>query len=204
MLLSIGQSLDMAARHAGAGQFAAMRGICARLLEGCANPNVLIDVAVLLANSGFLSDADDCLRRVLILAPGDIRALVNSANIARDEGEHERARAIYADLVRAAPGHPVIRRNLLTCLEYDPAASDAERMQAATAWGEWAIRRAGGPRPRPAFRSHAGPIRVGYVSPDFCQHTVGLLVKDVIRSHDPERMRGLRVQRRTRERLGHR
>lgn len=187
--LSIGPSLEMAARHAGAGQFAAMRGICARLLDQCADPAVLIDIAVLLANSGFLSDADDCLRRVLVLVPGDIRALVNSANLAREEGAHERARGIYADLVKAAPSHPVIRRNWLTCLEYDPAATDAERMQTAMAWGEWATCRAGGPRPRPPFRSGPGTLRIGYVSPDFCQHTVGLLVKDVIRSHDPQRMR---------------
>ncbi|MEK7302658.1 MAG: methyltransferase type 11, partial [Pseudomonadota bacterium] len=32
------------------------------------------------------------------------------------------------------------------------------------------------------------PLRIGYVSADFCQHTVGLFVKDVITTHDRERV----------------
>jgi len=32
------------------------------------------------------------------------------------------------------------------------------------------------------------PLRVAYVSSDFCQHTVGLFVKDVLKTHDPARV----------------
>ena len=49
--------------------------------------------------------------------------------------------------------------------------------------------RAGGMRPRPALPALAQrPLRVGYVSADFCQHTVGLFVKDVLLAHDPQRV----------------
>ncbi|HZW13788.1 MAG TPA: hypothetical protein VFF81_11420 [Noviherbaspirillum sp.] len=55
--------------------------------------------------------------------------------------------------------------------------------------GEWATRKAGGPHGRPPLRSLEGrPLRVGYVSADYCQHTVGLFVKDVIRNHDSEKV----------------
>jgi protein O-GlcNAc transferase len=83
----------------------------------------------------------------------------------------------------------VIRRNALVSLEYDPEVSDAERLAQARAWGAWAIARAGGPRPRPPATPLTGrALRVGYVSADLCQHTVGLFVQDVLAAHDPARV----------------
>ena len=91
---------------------------------------------------------------------------------------------------QALPNHPVIRRNALISLEYDPEVSDAERLAHAKAWGAWAITRSGGLRPRPPVPPAAeGCLRLGYVSADFCQHTVGLMVKEVLKAHDPKRVR---------------
>jgi predicted O-linked N-acetylglucosamine transferase (SPINDLY family) len=62
-------------------------------------------------------------------------------------------------------------------------------MEQATAWGDWATAKAGGPHPRPTQPPLGSrPLRVGYVSADFCQHTVGLFVKHVLEAHDPSRM----------------
>ena len=47
--------------------------------------------------------------RRLIVAPTDLRAQVNLANLARDAGEHAEARCLYTDLLRQLPDHPVIR-----------------------------------------------------------------------------------------------
>ncbi|MGV8899984.1 MAG: hypothetical protein ACOH2B_12180 [Burkholderiaceae bacterium] len=83
------------------------------------------------------------------------------------------------------PDHPVIRRNTLVSLEYDPDVSDTERLTQAQAWGDWAIAKAGGIQQRPTLRALQGrQIRIGYVSADLCQHTVGLFVKDVLAAHD--------------------
>lgn len=73
-------------------------------------------------------------------------------------------------------------------LEYDPQASDAERLALAREWGAWAMKEAGECM-RPPLRALPGrPLRVGYVSADYCQHTVGLFVKDVLAAHDRERV----------------
>lgn len=45
-----------------------------------------------------------------------------------------------------------------------------------------------GPQPGRAARIRARCLRVGYVGADFCQHTVGLFVKDVLAAHDPQRV----------------
>ena len=127
--------------------------------------------------------------RVRVLVPNDLRPVVNLANIAREAGEHGESRRLYGALLERLPDHPVIRRNALVSLEYDPEVPDTERIAQARAWGNWAIGKAGGMWMRPLFRPLAGrPLRVAYVSSDFCQHTVGLFVKDVLKTHDPARV----------------
>lgn len=183
-------NLTQAHIYARAARFTEMRTICLELLERSSNDcAALLDIGVLFADYGFLADARFCYERVLALNSEDFRARVNLANIARDAGAHTEARCRYAELLQRLPDHPVIHRNALTGLEYDPEALDVERMAHAKSWGEWAVSRAGGSRPRPAFRPLAGrPLHIGYVSADLCQHTVGLFVKDVLKSHDRQRV----------------
>ena len=85
--------------------------------------------------------------------------------------------------------HPIIRRNFFVSQEYDPSISDKERLQHAVRWGEWAIAQAEGPHLRPMLSSFVNrPFRIGYLSADFCQHTVGLFVKGVLSAHDRSRI----------------
>ena len=153
------------------------------------DPDALLSVGALLSGFGFLAAAETCFQRGREVAPHDLRPLVNLANLARDAGNHAEARRLYAGLRRQLPDHPTIRRNALIGLEYDADTPDTDRKAEAVAWGEWATAKAGGPHPRPPPRRVGNrPLRVGYVSADFCQHTVGLFVKDVLRAHDPARV----------------
>jgi len=148
-----------------------------------------LSVGTLLLNFGYLTRARECFERVRVLVPNDLRPVVNLANVAREAGEHGESRRLYGALLERLPDHPVIRRNALVSLEYDPEVPDTERIAQARAWGNWAIGKAGGMWMRPLFRPLAGrPLRVAYVSSDFCQHTVGLFVKDVLKTHDPARV----------------
>jgi len=154
------------------------------------NPDALLDVGSMLMGFGFLSAARQCFTRAAKIAPNDMRPVANLANLAREIGQHAESRRLYCLLLEHFPNHPVIRRNALMGLEYDPEASDDERLQKARKWGEWATARAAlnmpHPHPRPELRRIEGrPLRVGYVSADICQHTVGLFVKDVLGNHDP-------------------
>lgn len=143
----------------------------------------------LLRAFGFLTKARICFESGLRISPTDFRFLASLANSAREAGEHRKAREIYSRLRALAPGQEAVQRNALLSLEYDPDASDAERLAQARSWGEWAMARAGGMRARPAptiLRDR--PLRLGYLSADFCQHPVGLLIKDVLAAHDPARI----------------
>ena len=181
--------LQEAAALGASGRFAEMWALGDELVQGTDDVALLLDLGALLSSYGFLTDARACYERAQAIAPADLRATVNLANLARDAGEHAEARRLYTELLHQLPDHPVIRRNALTSLEYDPEVPDAERLAQAQAWGEWAIARAGGARPRPALAALMDrPLRIGYVSADLCQHTVGLFVKDVLKAHDSARV----------------
>lgn len=152
-------------------------------------PATFLDVGVLLFNFGFLSQAKICFEKAQYLAPNDLLPMINLANIARDMGDHDEARELYTKLLTHLPEHPIIRRNALTSQEYTPEVTDTERLAHADAWGRWAIARSGGIRHRPKLASmDFRTLRIGYVSADFCQHTVGLFIKHVLKTHDPQRV----------------
>lgn len=117
----------------------------------------------------------------------DSATLITQAQRAHDAADHQSARACYARLQAMYPDHAVIRRNALVSLEYDPTATPEDRLAAALAWGEWVSGGREADRPD-GIVVNGRPLRVGYVSADICQHTVGLLVKDVITAHNPERV----------------
>ena len=179
-------ALELARRFAQTGQFAGLLQVCADINGAAAtDANTLLDAGALLSEFGFIGRARECFERASALAPSDLRPLANLANLARDAGSHGEARRLYAALLQHLPDHPVVRRNALVAMEYDPGVSDIERLAQAAAWGNWAIARVGGQRTRPELKPLARrPLRIGYVSADFCQHTVGLFVKDVLTAHD--------------------
>ena len=184
-------SLNLAQSQAQAAHFPEMLGTCQQIVEAhSGDANALLDVGVLLLNFGYLARARDCFERVQLLAPHDLRAQMNLANLARDGGDHATAQHLYEALQLAQPNSPVIRRNALVSQEYNPAVTDAQRLANACAWGDWAIAQAGGWQARPPLRSRTDPtvaallpLKIGYVSADLCQHTVGLFVKDIFHAH---------------------
>lgn len=182
--------LHEAGVEAQAARFDICLQLCQRLVDTHRdNPDALLAVGAFLLSFGFLSAARQCFLHAGALVPNDVRPLVNLANLAQQAGEHAECRALYAALLARMPDQPVIRRNALVSLEYDPEVSDGERLAQAQAWGNWAVEKIGGFRPRPRIKDLGGrPLRVGYVSADFCQHTVGLFVKDVLAAHDAARV----------------
>ncbi len=155
----------------------------------------LLDIGSVLHGAGFATDAQTCFEAAHRLAPQDIRPLANLANVARDLGDASACTSLYRTALRLQPDHVVMRRNLLVSQEYDDAVPPAAKRAAAEAWGQWLAGHVA-PRQRPPFPSPllspAGqpgrPLRVGYLSADLNQHTVGLFTKDVFAAHDPARV----------------
>lgn len=183
--------VQVAQIHAQSGRFEGFLATCQHIVDANgSNVDALMHVGSLLLSFGFLSAANRCFTRASVLAPTRLGALMNVANAALEAGDQVKARQLYTALVEHLPDNAVIRRNALVGSEYDPARSDDDRLAQANAWGTWAMTKAGGPWVRPATHaSNDRPLRLGYVSADFCHHTVGLFIKDVLIAHDQERVR---------------
>lgn len=138
---------------------------------------------------GHLSKAAEYFEQTLKLDAANIIAQTGLAQVAHDAGRHDEARQRYEALLKQYPDNPVIQRNALLSAEYDPNLTDKERFKNALAWGTWIQ----GQTPIRNITSHLinpnRPLNVGYVSADLCQHTVGLLAKDIITNHNPARVR---------------
>lgn len=179
--------LNQARIHAQSASFTEMLAIGQQIIEVFSdNVDALLDVGTLFLNSGYLACARKCFERVQVLVPDDFRPVINLANLEREAGNFAETRHFYDCLLEKHPDHPVIRRNALVSLEYNPVVTDEARSVQANAWGEWIIAKANGPYPRPACgQLNDRPLRIGYLSADLCQHTVGLFIKDILKAHDP-------------------
>ena len=170
------------------GDFATMQQLGLQLHQDWANDaNRLLQLGKLWQQSGFLAHAQHCFDRAHALAPADVAPLAGLARVATDRAQHALASALYQQLLQAAPHNLAIRRNALLSMEYDLDATPAARKKAAVDWAHQAKAQATSQASStPAPHQRGGRLRVGYVSADFCQHTVGLLVKDVLAQHNRE------------------
>ena len=103
------RALQEAAAFGVSGRFAELRALGDELVQGTDDVALLLDTGTLLSGYGFLTDASACYERAYSLAPTDLRATVNLANLARDAGEHAEARRLYTELLRQSEtkGHPL-------------------------------------------------------------------------------------------------
>ena len=137
------------------------------------------------------SAAIECFRRAISLKPV-AEYYNNLANALTELGRHDEALLHYERAMICNPDYAEARSNLLCHGQYLPTASaDILRETAEKVYGRWANQRIG-VRQRPELRplrtasdTTDRPLRLGYVSGDFCCHPVGLFIKDVLAAHDP-------------------
>ncbi len=119
-----------------------------------------------------LTEAIRHYRQATELAPAHVDAQNNLAQALLAAGEVDAGLAAFAAAERLAPDDAALASNRLLALHYDPATTPAAL---AAAHREWGRRHGGAPAPG-AFanpRDPDRPLRLGYVSPDFCRHPVG-------------------------------
>ncbi|MBV8169215.1 MAG: hypothetical protein JO021_20650, partial [Alphaproteobacteria bacterium] len=99
----------------------------------------------------------------------------------------DEARTSYERALALKPDYADVRSSVLMLLNYDPAQTPETLLAAHRAY-EAALP----PLPAPAVhtnpRDPERPLRIGYVSADFCAHPVGYFVLPVLAAHDPQRV----------------
>lgn len=127
----------------------------------------------LLKSRGRLNEAADCYRAALQQAPDMAELHGNLANVQKDLGELDAALAGFSHAIRLKPAQADTWHNLLLTLQYADHARAADCAHWHRAFAEqfeapWRGRVAAHPNSRDPERR----LRVGWVSADFCNHSV--------------------------------
>lgn len=147
----------------------------------------LTNLGAVFAKKGELDEARACYEKALALKPDHVEARNNLAGAQKDQGLLDDAIASYRQAVALNPKDPRFHSNLVYALHfhpgYDARAIHAEHLR-------WAQAHAA---PLKSFlRPHTNDpnpdrrLRVGYVSPDFCEHPVGRFLLPLLGAHDHE------------------
>lgn len=183
---SFGSSLKEAHEHANFGRNAPFLEICQKLAnEYIHHDQMLVKIASVLLHFGFSSQARQCLKSAVIISPHQRDTLISLAYCELQLGNVHECERIYQELLQLYPNDLKVLRHLIYLSEYLENQSEANLLGIAKHWGDCAIQAAGGHKPRPVVKpKNVEPLKIGYVSADFCQHTVGLLIKEVLANHD--------------------
>ena len=178
--------LAVAQEHANFGRNTLFLEICNELLkEYVSDKALLLRISSLYLGYGFPGIAHRCLIKALTTFSGDLDCLLSLAHAYLQLGQLEQCQEIFADLLKRFPDERTVLRNLIYFSEYLPFSSNQDRLAMARNWAKLTIENAGGPYLRPALKNLSGrKIRIGYISADFCQHTVGILIKNILAKHN--------------------
>lgn len=148
------------------------------------SPEPYNNIGYILQRQGKLSAAIPYLQKALELQPDLGEVHHNLGNGFKDIGEFDQAISHYRKALALKPHFPVAHGNILFAMNY--AANADQSMMYAEALNWWEQQAA---HLANQFVHHNSPapdrkIRIGYVSPDFCLHSVSFFFLPLLQAHD--------------------
>ena len=151
-------------------------------------PDALTNLGNALKDQGQIAEAIACYQEALRSDPRSPQALNNLGGVFKDQGRHEETIAHFRQAVELQPGYRDAVGNLLFTLNSSdtlpPQALFAEHRRLG-AQLEAQVQAGPGIPPRTNNQAAGRPLRIGYVSPDFREHSVSQFFWPVLDAHDP-------------------
>jgi len=150
------------------------------------------NLANVLRESDRLSEAESCFRSALALQPGMFQAYANLGVTIGNQGLHDRANDCCEAALALGPDVESNHNSRLFVLNYHPDKSPEEIYAAYGAYEAQfgaPLRTQWPAHTNAPLQGTAGPrrLRIGYVSPDFSQHSVRHFLEPLLASHDHSR-----------------
>jgi len=153
------------------------------------NAGMLNDLGAALLDQGAAVEARARFEQAITARPDYPEALNNLGNALHDLGRFGDAAGCYRKALDLRPGYASAHSNLVFSMNYAAEAAPAEVLAEARRFGA-AITKAAEP-----VQSHANdpdperPLRVGLVSGDFCNHSVGYFLDAVLPQLDAAKLK---------------
>lgn len=177
---------NLATTHVEARQTAPAQAVLQRLLAVAPRMALAWNAqGALHLNNGNPTVAEPALRQAVALDPTLAAAHNNLAKALTLAGQQDEARIHFSQALRLDPDNAAIHSNLLFLLRHLPNLDPDEVFAEHCRYGRHQQELAG---PVPPFPSRApgNRLRIGYVSPDFCDHAVTMFFEPVLDGHDRE------------------
>jgi predicted O-linked N-acetylglucosamine transferase (SPINDLY family) len=148
-------------------------------------PEARTDLGIALQEQGKLDEALACYRQLLASKPDYAGGYNNVANILKDMGLLDDALAAYRRAVDLRPDVSAAHSNLIYAMHFHPDSGPRLLAEECERWYQrHALPLASTIRPHANDADPDRPLRVGYLSPDFRSHAVGLMLMPLLESHD--------------------
>lgn len=138
-----------------------------------------------------LTEAETHCREAIRIEPEHAEPHTNLGNVLKARGELDAAIAEYRRAVELRPDLSFLHSNLLLTLHYHPDYSPDDLAREHRAWADRHVAPLASERWSWGQRRRRGAsdrrLRVGYVSPDFREHSVARFILPILKAHDKER-----------------
>jgi predicted O-linked N-acetylglucosamine transferase (SPINDLY family) len=138
---------------------------------------------------GRLDEAIGLYRQAIRLTPGYPAAHNNLGNALKDIGQLDQAIAVYRQTIRLQPDDAAAHSNRVFTLHFHPGYDGMMIHEELDRWNQQhaePLRKF--IRPHTNSRDADRRLRIGYLSPDFCEHVVGRNLLPLLREHDHRQM----------------
>lgn len=140
-----------------------------------------------LRGQGWIIEAERSYRKALQINPDYKKAYNNLGNILQEQGRLPESEVIFRSILESEPDYQEAFGNLLFLMNYHPDKSGEEIFQEYIRFNE----RFGQPyhaewQPHTNSREKGRRLKIGYVSPQFCQHPVRNFLEPLLACHNKD------------------
>src|SRR5262245_4730258 len=152
------------------------------------SPQAHSNLGIALAEQGKLDEAVAAYRQAIGIKSNYPEAHFNLGAALNKQGKLDEAVAAYRQAIGIKSNYPEAHSNLLLCLNYDNQLTNDHLFAAHREWDERYGERA------PTFTTYDNDrdatrrLRIGYLSPDFREHSVAYFVEPLLRGHDRQKV----------------
>jgi predicted O-linked N-acetylglucosamine transferase (SPINDLY family) len=137
-----------------------------------------------LQRQGKLEEAIAACRRAIAVKPDYAEAYSNLGAALQRQGKLDEAIAAYRQAIAVDPDYAQAHSNLAFCLNYVDRVAAEDVFAAHRDWGSCLARQTPRPSAYANDRQTGRRLRIGYVSPDFRQHSVSYFFEPLLKEHD--------------------